>query len=96
MKSSNNRIVTVRLSPEDIRYLSEVSVLRGRTRSEVIRRMLARARGGGSIEVKTLESVRYAACLLTSLVRRMSKTNPDEAEAMITSALMKARKEVKS
>lgn len=96
MKTSNNRIVTVRLSPEDIRYLSELSVIRSRTRSEVIRGMLARARGEGSIEIKTLESVRYAACLLTSLVRRMSKANPDEAEAMITNALMEARKEVNS
>jgi len=89
-------MVTVRLSPEEIRYLSEAGVRTNQTRSEVIRAMLARARGGGTVEIKTLESVRYAASILTSLVRRMSKADPDEAEVMINNALMEAREEVES
>lgn len=96
MKRPGNRVVTVRLSSEEIKYLNDLSVRTDRSRSEVLRGLITRERGGGSLEDKTHETVRYTACLLTALVRRMSKADPGEAESMIARALMEARKEVNS
>lgn len=94
MKTSCNRIVTVRLAPDEIRYLSEISILRGITRSEVIRSMITTMRSGSNVMENTIFTMRYTASLLTSLIRKMSAANPDDAELMIKTARLKARKEV--
>jgi len=94
METSNNRIITARLSTEDIQYLSELSVIRGITRSEVIREMITAMRSDSSVTEDTIFTMRYTASLLTALLRKMSAGNPDEAESMIKTARLKARKEV--
>jgi len=94
MKTQSNRVVTVRLTPDEIRYLSELSVIRGITRSEVIREMITMMQDGGSIMENTNFTVRYVACLLTSLVRKMAGGNPSDAEKMIRNARLEAQKEV--
>jgi len=94
MEISNNRVVTVRLTPDEIRYLSELSVIRGITRSEVIREMITAMRSDSSVTEDTIFTMRYTASLLTALLRKMSAGNPDEAESMIKTARLKARKEV--
>lgn len=92
MKTSD-RVVTVRLSAEDIKYLSELGIFTNKNRSEVLREMIAMTRNDDTREENIL-LIRYVTSLLTALVRKMSTSNPNEAEIMINTARLTARKEV--
>jgi len=54
--------------------------------------MITTMQSGGSVMEDTIFTVRYAACLLTSLVRKMPGSNPNEVETMISKARIEAQK----
>lgn len=86
MKTSN-RVITVRLSTDELERLNELCVRMNKTRSEVIREILL-VKGLKVQEDSLHEEVRYIGNLLTALVR---KANYHDAEAMIRKAYLVAR-----
>lgn len=89
MKTSK-RVITVRLSMDEIKCIDEICMRANKTRSEALREMLLRARRSTN-EEKSHEMVRYIGNLLTALIRKISRTDPQEAEAIIRKAYLAAR-----
>lgn len=97
-----DKLVSARLSEIEIQYLNALAEKHGQNKSDVIRQLIkmSQNRSMEGAKVSNLErqlgglteDVRYLSSLLTSMVKKISKSDPLEAEKMIAEAVQASKR----
>lgn len=97
-----NTSVGIRLSLSELQYLEALAKKHGQKKPDVIRQLIrmSQDRSKEGAKVSNLErqlggmaeDVKYLSSLLTSMVKKISKSDPQEAEKMITEAAQAAKR----
>lgn len=97
-----NTSVGIRLSLSELQYLEALGKKHGQKKPDVIRQLIrmSQDRSKEGAKVRNLErqlggmaeDIKYLSSLLTSMVKKISKSDPQEAEKMIAEAVQASKR----